>query len=465
MACHPDPDKIAGDIESLEIPGALASPAREYIARLVQRAPYLERLKVGRQDSNDPNILYIPDPAPTHQVRTLIVGEHSRVLITDKDRIIELSELMRFPCLTQLHWYPIDPRIGSVQHVITTIYHLCPYLKFLQVPWSNRLDKTPWDALPMFPHLKHITFRFDHDSKISMREFIQCLREFYIRDIPVKVGSGCAVETRKWLNDMYEEIFVHEYKNGFSPEKLLRWVIQHNRGHLLKLTEIPSDMKEAMYEAIRNLDCSDGEGLRLEVDLTPDEIPKILKQNLRYLRQQVNRQKINPAYIPEILECNPNLRSVIVAVHVVHHGASYDGDCTYNKVPLIPGQDEARKSGGAQRFTIPAFELKYRLVRDLDTGEIMQTWRSYPRGRRGGPAPTAEQLPKLNVFGRMNWVEQEWSPGLLDRLSRWENEIKGWFDCCPHLKDIGIILNTDSQKFGRVEKYWCTCTENEFAYL
>lgn len=457
MACRPNPDEVAPDVEFLEIPGSLLSPAREYIARLIQRAGNLEKLKVGYRDSNDSNLKFIPDPPEHHHIRTLIVGEHSRDPLTDRDRLIHLSELSRFPYLTQLHWCPIDVRIGSVQSVFATIHHYCRHLNFLQMPWSNRLDKTPWESLPSFENLRRLTIRFEHNSQIDLIDFVKFLRMFYERNVAVQVGSGCAVETVKWLQDLYFEVFCQELNTGYPPHEMLRWIIQNNRGHLLKLTDLPSPaMRQAMYDAIRQVDCSDGDGLRIEIDLTYGELPDILRRNLRYLRLQVNRQNVSPNHIPEIIRSNPRMTSIIVAKHVVHHGGSYDGNCTHTKVPLIPRQNVARHSG--QRSTVPGFELKYRLRRD-ENG-ISQIWRSYPSARRG-PPPLKSDLTKLNVFGVSNFVEQEWSEPLLKRLHAWENEIKGWFDLSSKLMSIGIVLNTDQNKFGRVEKYWCTCNEND----
>jgi hypothetical protein len=76
--------------------------------------------------------------------------------------------------------------------------------------------------------------------------------------------------------------------------------------------------------------------------------------------------------------------------------------------------------------------------------------------------PQATELPKLNDFSGASSIE-EWPQGLLDRLKLWEDEIKSWFQMCPRLAMIAVVLNTDQAKFGKVEKYWCSC--NEYDYL
>ena len=50
-----------------------------------------------------------------------------------------------------------------------------------------------------------------------------------------------------------------------------------------------------------------------------------------------------------------------------------------------------------------------------------------------------------------------WDETLLARLDAWEREVKGWFDLCPGLQTIGVILNTDRDKFGNLEEYYCAC--------
>lgn len=459
MECHPDPATIAGYVEFLSIPGALGPKAHEYISKLIQLAFYLQKLKVGLRDTLESE-QYIPDPPQGHRIRTLIVGEqHPREKDVAMAPVIKLSELDRFPYLTQLHWYPVDPRIGSVQYVFKHINHRYPTLKYLQLPWSDYLDQTPWQCLPAFHNLKHLTFRFTHDSQINVTEFVKCLRVFYERGMDVQVGSGCAIEIARWLDQMYTEVYNQSITNGWRADEMLRWVIQNNRRyHLLKLTELsPPDMKRAMFEAIRHLNCSDGTGIGMEIDLIYGELPDILKRNLRYLRLQVNALNINANQIPTILQSNPRLASLVVAQHVIHHGGSYDGNCTFNRIPLLPKQDVARHSG--QRSTLPGFELKYILRRDSDTGKISQQWRWYPRVRRGQRL-VATELTQLNVF---DISEADWTDQLRDRLYKWENEVKGWFDMSPRLMSIVKVLNTDRNKFGRLEKYWCTCNEKEYS--
>jgi hypothetical protein len=466
MKCQPDPSEIAGFVEWLAVPDALDPPAREYIAKLIKGARNVEILKIGSVKSNDSSSQYIPDPPERSRLRTLFVaaplrpGEHSRDPVSIEDRIVDLSELSRFPYITQLHWCPVDPRIGSVQQVLAAIDDHCPRLKFLEAPWSDRLDQTPWASLPPFKHLVHMGFRFDHDSQINVPEFVKCLREFYRRGIAVKVGSGCRFETHKWKNELFKEIYVQEIRYGDPPVDMLRWVIQHNRNfNIIQLNEFRSkELKTAVNEAMLQVDDSDGGTFAIETDLTPGGVPDILKRNLRYICLVVNRQNIDPHHIPDIIESNSKLASIIVAIHVKHHGGSHDGNCTVNKIPLLPNQDVARNSGF--RSTIPGIELKYRVQRDPRTGRVSQLWRSYPSVRRG-PPPSSAELNHLNVFGSANFVEQEWSETLLNRLHKWEDEIKSWLGRNPKLRTITVVINTVHEKFGRLERYWCTCHEQE----
>jgi hypothetical protein len=492
MICYPDPDEIAGYVEILEIPGALSSPAQEYINRLVQRAHNLHRLRVGVVDSTDTEIPYMPTIPKNHQISTLIVGEKACNPITADVRMISLTELQPFPNLTNLAWFPVDPRIGSIQYILTTIYQMCPDIVYLQVPWSDHISTVPWEDLPHFHSLRQITVRFEHQSLIDLTEFVKCLYVFYSRNIKVRIGSGCAMETVKWLQELYVKIHVHETSHGRMPSEMLSRVFQDNRGHLINLRDIPPTtfvtvsndgssptvesvsgdrLKESLYEAVDAVDYSDGDGLRVEMDLTSErQLPNILlSKKLVYARLLVTRHNVPPQYIPEILRSNPKLTSLVVAKHVQHHGSTYDGNCTYNKVPLLPQQDRCRTSvngqdkyGVQQRYTVPSFELLFRLRRQ-DDGNITKQWKAYTPLRRGRPAPLATELPKLNVFGLQNPVEEEWPDRLLNRLKAWEDEIKSWFDLCPKLTTIAVVLNTDSQKFGKIEKYWCSC--NEYDYL
>lgn len=451
MACYPDPDEIAGYIEILEVPGALDASVRQYIDRLISRASNLVRFKVGLRDSKDPAVDYFPAIPKNHQIRILTVGEHSSRPIAIDSPMIPLSGLSPFSNVTELHWDPVDRRLGTLQSILGTINDLCPYVKWLGVPWTDRFDAAiPWDYMTTGQHLKHLTFRFDHESRITLPAFVKCLHELYRRGISVQVGSGCAMETVHWLQGMYAQICHHEVAFARPPEEMLRWVIQTNRKHLLKLTDIPrnSPMLQAMYRAIPMVDCSDGWGFRIQSDFRNTEIPSILLQNLRYLRMQVNRENVDPSKIPTILRANTRLRAIIVAMHISNYSSNYQGNCTYNKIPLLPGH--------SPRFTTPPFELVYRVKRN--EGGLTQQWKAYSRGRRG-PPPTATELPKLNVFNLQNWKEPIWSDELKTRLSKWEDEVKSWFELCPSVNMVAMILNTDVDKFGRLERYWCTCHE------
>lgn len=217
-----------------------------------------------------------------------------------------------------------------------------------------------------------------------------------------------------------------------------------------------------MIEAIEQVDCLNDNGLHVEIDLHHHPLPDFLIQRkLKWARLQNNRENVPIDHIPSIIRSNPQLRSLIIPLHVQHHGSTYDGNCTRSDVPILPGQNETRNDGhrGSQRFTIPGIELKYELRRVR--GVITQKWKSYPSVRRG-PPPVSELLPDLNVFGLTNPPEMEWTPELLKRLHAWEDEIKGWFGLNERLGAIAIIINTDQEKFGRVEKYWCTCNDNGY---
>jgi hypothetical protein len=281
MECRPDPEEIAGHVEYLEIPGALNSPGKEYIEWLVANAHNMTRLKVGRRDSQDPGILYIPTLPGNHRIRNLIVGAHIHKLPTKNAPMVSFDELRPFHDLTSLRWLFVDRRLGTFEAILHKIHEHCPDLRDLEVPWSDEFDGT-WDDLPTFRHLEHITIIVEHESKIAVPEFVNCLREFYKRGIYVRVGMGCAQETYHWLQDMYTEVFHQEQKLGNSSSDIMRWLLQHNDHHLVKLTNLryrgmKEEMsKKEMCEAVRQLDTSDGEGVRLEIDIDHLKIPEIL---------------------------------------------------------------------------------------------------------------------------------------------------------------------------------------------
>lgn len=467
MECRPDPDEIAGHVEYLEIPGALDSPAKEYIERLVSKAHNMRRLKVGRRDSQDPRVLYIPALPANHRVRNLIVGAHIHKSPTKNAPMVSLDELRPFHDLTSLRWLFVDRRLGTFETILRTINEHCPELRDLEVPWSDEFDGT-WDDLPTFSHLERITIIFEHESKIAVPEFVNCLREFYNRGIHVRVGMGCAQETYHWLQDMYAEIFHQEQKLGNSSSDIMRWLLQRNDHHLVKLTNLRyRGMKEEMYkkemcEAVRQLDTSDGEGVRLEIDIDHLKIPEILLLGkARVLRLIVNRENLPASFIPTILKANPLLRSNRIFLHVHHYGATHDGNFTENPVPILPGQNELRNDGRSQRFTVPGVELLLQIIRDED-GTIKHQWKSYPRVRRG-PPPTANELSDLNVYGLPNRDGGVWSEELLARLRGWQDEILKLMELAPQLRSLSVLINTDPSKYGRVEKYWCTC--NDIGYV
>jgi hypothetical protein len=453
MAGNPDPDVIAGYIEFLVIPGALTSPAKEYVERLIAKALNIYGLKVAKLDSMDPNVPGFPTvrTAIAMQLRVLHVGEHVNLPITNDMPIRSLKCLQPFVNITELHWNPVDPRLGPLQSLLKEILQSCPRVIWLSVPWT---DQYAPEALPVFQQLKHLTFRFDHNSQIDLDMFVRCLRTLHNRNIAVQVGSGCAMETINWLQQLYSSVWRQQHQYQRDPVELLGWLMRNNRGHLLKLTDhkYGSEIYKDMYRAIRTLDHSDDARLRwsrIEDNLPNNaSAPIFTVDYIRYLRLQVNRENIEPQRLEQILRTNKGLQSLVVAMHISDYNSrSYKGKCTYNQIPLLPGLSE--------RYTMPAFEIVYHVSRDVEMG-FVQRWRAHARSRRD-PSAEASKLPELNIFNTPNWTPPEWTPELLTRLEKWETEVKGWFDICPRLKRVAFVLNTNYDKFGSIERYWCTC--------
>ena len=370
----------------------------------------------------------------------------------------------------------MDPRLGNMHSLLARVDSLCPQLEYLQIGWNNVVDipmsnsayvSALQSLLPLFNHLKHITFRFDHKSVINVPVFVYYLRAFYHRGVAVKVNS-CAVESVRWRMDMYDELCRQGQLYEYSKIPLLTWTIQNNRHHLIILNanNVQPQLKEAMLSALEDVSFRDGSHLRLQIELVKYMTlpPILLSGNLKYLRILVNRANIDPIYIPAILEANPHLKHLVVVLHVFHCGSSYDGNCTNNKIPLIPGQ-----TGG---HTVPAFDMKYNVRRldptspisgsEQDTPSmptLSQKWASYPYSRieRKRIENKALTLPELNIFDQPRWQPDNWSPDLLQRVHDFEAEIKGYFTVHPKLSNVSIILNTDPDKFGQVEQYWCCC--------
>jgi len=452
IKCQPNPETFAGDVEVLEIPGSLTSPAREYVERLEEYAPHLTSKKVLHRDANDSTIPYITTSRHSHMVRELQVGCYTRERITESDRFIRFSELARYPNLTRLHWIPVDARLGSVQTVYKQINSYCINLEVLELPWCDRIDDSSWDSLPTFPNLRLLIWHFSHCSRINLTQFIRCLRTLHSRGIATQVGSGCDRETALWLSDLYRRI------QDTSPD-MLHWILKNNPKHLVKSYNLPSAEKDALFRAMSHVDYDPEHdcGLRLDADLTPGPLPDILLSgHLQYVRLIVNRTNIDRSHIPNILRANPHLRSLVVAVHIVHHGGTYDGNCTYAKVPLLPGQDVVRRPGSIS--TIPGVELMFRVRKDDPSSmppkgrkKRLREWRRLD----GGKVVAADRLPELDVRG----VRGCWDEALLTRLDVWEREVKAWFELSPNLATIGVILNTDREKFGNLESYYCACDE------
>src|SRR5277367_4605850 len=449
MKCRPNPESIAADVKILEVPGSLASPAKEYVERLEEYAPHITSKTVLHRDSNDSSIPYVTTSRHSHMIRELQVGCYSRERISDNDPIISLSELASYRNLTRSHWVPVDARLGSVQHVFKQVHLYCPDLEVLELPWSDRIDDTPWDALPTFRHLRRLTWHFNHHSRVTLPQFVRCLRTFHARKIPTIVGSGCDREVSGWLHDLYRRL------QSTNPE-LLRWVLQNNHKHLIKSYKLPPAEKELLFRAINDVKYSpdtDGEGLKLDADLTSGPLPDVLLSGkLRYVRLIVNKTNVDRNHIPNILRANPYLQSMIVVKHLDHHGRSYDGNCTYAKVPLLPGQDVVRQLGS--QYTIPGVELMFRVRRNQQTNSSKKPRLREWRRLNGGKSTAAEHLPDLDMPGNTRGA---WDETLLARLDAWEREVKGWFELSPGLRTIGVILNTDREKFGNLEEYYCAC--------
>jgi hypothetical protein len=449
MKCHPNPESIAADVKVLEVPGSLTSPAKEYVERLEEYAPHLTSKKVQHRDANISTIPYVTSSRHSRMVRELQVGCYSAERITENDRYIKFSELAAYPNLRRLHWIPVDPRLGSVQTVYRKVHSYCPDLEVLELPWCDRIDDTPWDSLPMFPKLRLLIWHFPHYSRINVNQFIRCLRTFQSRNIKTQVGSGCDREMAIWLSDLYRRI-------QSSYPDMLNWVLTNNSKHQLKSYKLPAAERDALFRAIRDVDYAPQhqQGLRLDADLTSGPLPDVLLSGkLQFLRLIVNRTNIDRNHIPNILRANPHLRSLVVAKHLVHHGGTYDGNCTYAKVPLLPGQDVVRRIGSIS--TIPGVELMFRLRRNQSpTSNTKTRLREWRRLDGGKSVAVADRLPDLAVRAVSPGA---WDEALLARLDTWEREVKGWFDLCPNLGTIGVILNTDRDKFGNLESYYCAC--------
>jgi hypothetical protein len=464
MQSHPDPDEFSGYIEILEIPGALTGPAANYVSRIMQGAHQLRTLRVdkkSRKDNrigdSDPAVPYLPKVH--NRISWLTAGGCSVKGRSSTGRIVQLEEELRsYPHLTSLKWCIVDPRIGTVQSVLHKIDKLYPDLKYMEIPWTDHLDSSRWDCgqLPALESLKMITFRFDHGAWINLPAFIRCVREFYERDIPVQVGSGCKVETALWLSEFYTGTWTYEYENAPDPIHIMHWLIQNNPTHLLKFTDFPanSPIEEAMHEAVRRVHPVVNCGLFMQISLTDKFIPDILLLGkCHHLRLVVTLQNIPPVFIHRIIMANPHLRNLIIALHMAQNGSSYHGNCTVNPNPIIPNQDFRRNS---QLYTTPPFETVFR-VRNKNKEQITTCWKLYSRSRT--PAATAEKLHHLN----MGWKTHTPDEASLKANDAWENEIKGWCSLSPGLDTVTVILNKDPQKFGNIEQYWCTDREQLYS--
>lgn len=456
---HPDPESFAYLVECLSIPGFATGETRDYLSDILAKGSGIRRLLVGHgvdypiaPSSTCLNTRYVPEAPKYNHIRSLTIGRMRRDPISASDPFVNLKQLSRFSNLTELRWVFLDSRLGSVQKVLRDIHGYCPHLKFLQAPWTNQLDGTPWSSLPDYQNLKMLMFRFPHGVRIDVQCMYDCLTEFWARGVGVRLGSGaCNMDIVKWLDELYNTIYRQETARGENPAKMFQWLFQHNRHKLIKTTELYPGTVPKMYEGLSHVDASDDDGLGLEIEIKREALPAFVSPNCCHLRLLNTRVNIDPQSIRNLISSNPRLSTLGIAVHIHHHGTSYDGNITKAKVPLIPGQNTVRSSGA--RTTIPGFEIRYYVVRDLKTRQIHQQWKSHTVDR---VRPVATELPDLNIFNVPNFVPEEWTDELLRRLRDWEREIKAYFDLNPVLRKVFIILNTDRQKFGRFESL-CSC--------
>lgn len=447
MECFPDPREFAGYIESLEIPAFLDGSSLDYINAIGRAAHQLRIIKIGEKHENT-DYPYLPN-FEGNQISTLTWGGCRPDGMDSEGRIVPLSVLEPYPHLTTLNWCLIDHRIGTVQSVLAKIDQRYPNLKSLEVPWTDHLDGGRWDYgnIPTFAALERIKFRFDHESKINLSAFVRCLREFYERAIPVEVG-WCSRETALWLTEMYSAMWTYEFENERDCIPILHWLIQNNQTHLLRFTDFPpnSPMYEAMCEAVARVRRTNKFGLRIQIALTFKGIHDILRQDkISHLRLVITLQNLPGHWVPNIIKSNCQLRSLIVVLHEVQNESGFHGNCTYNPVPLIPGQDVRRNS---QIYTTRPYQLVFRV--DRKTTRLRKCWKFLSTTRT--PAPSAASLMKLD----MDWPSHSWDQAARNRYIAWENEIIGWLDLSNELDTITVVLNKDPQIFGRWQESWHT---------
>src|SRR5271170_2207153 len=101
MHCHPDPTKVAGCLKTIKHPGSLIGEEREYINSLINTAiSTVEELWCFGLERNNNSVPYFPKVPKNHNIKRLIIGRHSRDSVSERDRIIPLSELIPFPNIT-----------------------------------------------------------------------------------------------------------------------------------------------------------------------------------------------------------------------------------------------------------------------------------------------------------------------------------------------------------------------------
>jgi len=348
-----------------------------------------------------------------------------------------------------------DARLGPLDVILQKIKPLYPNVERMAVPWSDVAGD--WESLPVFEGLQRLTIQFKRQSQINVSELVRCLRVFYSRDEHIKLGLSCAAETINWLDSLYVEIINQQTLLRQSPVEMLKWVMRDNPHHLVKLNNSSARKNAILCNAIRETESPRG-GRRLEIGLNRDPLQDIIfKGDISYLRCVINRENVPANYIPDIICANPSLTAPLIVLHVQHDGPLSEGSCTTARLPLLPGQNEVRNFGQRiQRVTTPGVEMSFLVSKD-DKGVVEKKWTAYPAVRRG-KYPSAEQLYDLNVFGGPN-PRMHWTTEKLERLRLWEEEVTSWLHLKDGVKKIKVVINTDSEKFGRFETYWCKCCD------
>jgi hypothetical protein len=450
-----DPKVFACFVSELWIPGFTKGENRDYISLLLAYGHGIRRLCVGNQVDYSMSTRYIPDIPSCHNIRSLTIGKKRRQPINESEPFVDFEELAVFPYLTELRWLTLDSRLGPVQQILRDIHSHCPHLKILQAPWTNKFDETSWSSLPPYTDLKRLEFRFDHGARIDVRQMYECLTEFRMRRIDVRLGDrNCMQDVTNWMPGLYDMIYRKEVALGDTDGTMFHWLFEPNRHKLIKTTELDPRVTQKMLEALEKVNASDEDGLGVEIPFTRQPLPRFISPNVKHLRLLNDRVNIPASTIQSIIKHNPHLEELSVSVHVEHHGSSSDGTVTSAKVPIVPRQNSFRNSGDRRSLTtIPGFSIRFTLRRHGNT--INRYWES---DRFNCHRHTATKLPDLNIFNSADWVPEEWTEDLLRRTRQWEDEIQGWFALNPALRKVIVILNTDKRAFGTFENR-CPCQQ------